>query len=155
MVGGGDSACEEAVYLTKYGSHVHLVVRSDKLRASAAMADRVLANDAITVHWNSEIEDVSGDDWMQSMTLRNRIEGSSSTIAVKGLFYAIGHTPNTDLLQGQIDLNEKGYLTTNRDDRKRPWKASSRPAMWPMPNGDRASPQLAAAARRPWQRSAG
>ena len=73
VVGGGDSACEEAVYLTKYGSHVHLVVRSDKLRASAAMADRVLANDSITVHWNSEIDDVSGDDWMQSMTLRNRI----------------------------------------------------------------------------------
>ena len=88
VVGGGDSACEEAVYLTKYGSHVHLVVRSDKLRASAAMADRVLANDAITVHWNSAIEDVSGDDWMQSITLRNRIEASSSTIAVKGLFYA-------------------------------------------------------------------
>ena len=98
VVGGGDSACEEAVYLTKYGSHVHLVVRSDKLRASAAMADRVLANDAITVHWNSKIDDVSGDDWMQSMTLRNRIEGSSSTLSVKGLFYAIGHTPNTCLL---------------------------------------------------------
>jgi thioredoxin reductase (NADPH) len=112
VVGGGDSACEEAVYLTKYGSHVHLVVRSDKLRASAAMADRVLANDAITVHWNSEIDDVSGDDWMQSMTLRNRIEGGSSTLSVKGLFYAIGHTPNTDLLQGQLDLDEKGYLTT-------------------------------------------
>ena len=112
VVGGGDSACEEAVYLTKYGSHVHLVVRSDKLRASAAMADRVLANDAITVHWNSQVEDVSGDDWMQSMTLRNRIEGSSTTLSVKGLFYAIGHTPNTDLLQGQLDLDGKGYLKT-------------------------------------------
>ena len=112
VVGGGDSACEEAVYLTKYGSHVHLVVRSDKLRASAAMADRVLANDAITVHWNSEIDDVSGDDWMQSMTLRNRIEGGSTTLSVKGLFYAIGHTPNTDLLQGQLDLDGKGYLKT-------------------------------------------
>jgi len=112
VVGGGDSACEEAVYLTKYGSHVHLVVRSDKLRASAAMADRVLANDAITVHWNSEIDDVSGDDWMQSMTLLNRIKGSSTTLSVKGLFYAIGHTPNTDLLQGQLDLDGKGYLKT-------------------------------------------
>ena len=112
VVGGGDSACEEAVYLTKYGSHVHLVVRSDKLRASAAMADRVLANDAITVHWNSEIDDVSGDDWMQSMTLRNRIERSSTTLSVKGLFYAIGHTPNTDLLQGQLDQDGKGYLKT-------------------------------------------
>ena len=112
VVGGGDSACEEAVYLTKYGSHVHLVVRSDKLRASAAMADRVLANDAITVHWNSEIDDVSGDDWIQSMTLLNRIKGSSTTLSVKGLFYAIGHTPNTDLLQGQLDLDGKGYLKT-------------------------------------------
>ena len=112
VVGGGDSACEEAVYLTKYGSHVHLVVRSDKLRASAAMADRVLANDAITVHWNSEIDDVSGEDWMQSMTLRDRIEDSSTTLSVKGLFYAIGHTPNTDLLQGQLDLDGKGYLKT-------------------------------------------
>ncbi|QNJ03994.1 thioredoxin-disulfide reductase [Synechococcus sp. PROS-U-1] len=112
VVGGGDSACEEAVYLTKYGSHVHLVVRSDQLRASAAMADRVLANDAITVHWNSEIVDVSGDEWMQSMTLRDRKEGSSQSLAVKGLFYAIGHTPNTDLLQGQLDLDEKGYLKT-------------------------------------------
>ena len=112
VVGGGDSACEEAVYLTKYGSHVHLIVRSDQFRASAAMADRVMANPAITVHWNSEIDDVSGDDWMQSMTLRNRIEGSSITLSVKGLFYAIGHTPNTDLLQGQLDLDGKGYLKT-------------------------------------------
>ena len=112
VVGGGDSACEEAVYLTKYGSHVHLLVRSDKLRASAAMADRVLANGSITVHWNSEVVDVGGDDWMQSLTLRNRSTGETSTLPMKGLFYAIGHTPNTDLLQGQIDLDDKGYLLT-------------------------------------------
>ena len=112
VVGGGDSACEEAVYLTKYGSHVHLIVRSDQLRASAAMADRVLANPAITVHWNSAVEDVSGNDWMEHLTLKDRNSGETRTLEAKGLFYAIGHTPNTDLLNGQIDLDPKGYLLT-------------------------------------------
>ena len=112
VVGGGDSACEEAVYLTKYGSHVHLLVRSDRLRASAAMADRVTANPMITVHWNSEIVDVSGDSWLQTLTLRDRLSDQQTDLAVRGLFYAIGHTPNTDLLRGQVELDAKGYLST-------------------------------------------
>ena len=112
VVGGGDSACEEAVYLTKYGSHVHLIVRSDQFRASAAMADRVLANPSITVHWNSAVDDVSGGDWMERLTLRDRTTNETRSLEVKGLFYAIGHTPNTDLLNGQIDLDSKGYLVT-------------------------------------------
>jgi thioredoxin reductase (NADPH) len=112
VVGGGDSACEEAVYLTKYGSHVHLIVRGDRLRASAAMADRVLANSAITVHWHSEVVDVNGDDWLKALTLQNRKTGALSELDVRGLFYAIGHTPNTDLLQGQLELDAKGYLIT-------------------------------------------
>jgi thioredoxin reductase (NADPH) len=112
VVGGGDSACEEAVYLTKYGSHVHLVVRSDKLRASAAMGDRVLANSAITVHWNAEVVDVNGSDWLEGLTLRDRISDVQTQLAVRGLFYAIGHTPNTDLFQGQLDLDSKGYIVT-------------------------------------------
>ena len=112
MVGGGDSACEEAVYLTKYGSHVHLLVRSDRLRASAAMADRVTANPMITVHWNSEIVDVSGDSWLQTLTLRDRLSDEQTDLPVRGLFYAIGHTPNTDLLRGQVELDNKGYLST-------------------------------------------
>ena len=112
VVGGGDSACEEAVYLTKYGSHVHLIVRSDAFRASAAMADRVLANPSITVHWNSNVEDVSGSDWMDGLSLRDRISGETRTLPVKGVFYAIGHTPNTELLNGQIALDAKGYLIT-------------------------------------------
>ena len=112
VVGGGDSACEEAVYLTKYGSHVHLIVRSDQFRASAAMADRVLANPSITVHWNSAVDDVSGGDWMERLTLRDRTTNETRSLKVKGLFYAIGHTPNTDLLNGQIDLDSKGYLVT-------------------------------------------
>jgi thioredoxin reductase (NADPH) len=112
VVGGGDSACEEAVYLTKYGSHVHLIVRSEKLRASAAMADRVLANPSITVHWHSEVIDVDGDDWLTTCTLRDRATTAISRLSVRGLFYAIGHTPNTDLLQGQLELDDKGYVIT-------------------------------------------
>ena len=104
-------ASEEAVF-TEYGSHVHQIVRSDQLRASAAMADRVLANPGITVHWNSEVMDVQGNGWMESLSLRDRGTNDVETLAAKGLFYAIGHTPNTDLLPGQLELDEKGYLET-------------------------------------------
>lgn len=112
VIGGGDSACEEAVYLTKYGSHVHLIVRSDKLRASAAMADRVLANSAITVHWNSDVMDVHGKDWLEGLTLRERTTAVISQLEVRGLFYAIGHTPNTDLFENHLELDQKGYIIT-------------------------------------------
>lgn len=112
VVGGGDSACEEAVYLTKYGSHVHLLVRSERLRASAAMADRVQANPQITVHWNTDVVDVEGTDWMNGLRLRNRESGQEETLAVRGMFYAIGHTPNTELLKGQLDCDPRGYLVT-------------------------------------------
>jgi thioredoxin reductase (NADPH) len=112
VVGGGDSACEEAVYLTKYGSQVHLLVRSDRLRASAAMADRVGANPQITVHWNTEVMDVEGTNWMNGLRLRNRDSGKEETLSVRGMFYAIGHTPNTDLLKGQLDCDQSGYLIT-------------------------------------------
>ncbi|WP_115071670.1 thioredoxin-disulfide reductase [Synechococcus sp. UW179B] len=112
VVGGGDSACEEAVYLTKYGSHVHLLVRSERLRASAAMADRVQANPQITVHWNTEVLDVEGTEWMNGLRLRNRDSGQEETLAVRGMFYAIGHTPNTELLKGQLDCDPRGYLVT-------------------------------------------
>jgi thioredoxin reductase (NADPH) len=100
------------VYLTKYGSHVHLIVRNDKLRASAAMADRVLANSAITVHWNAEVMDVEGKDWLQELTLRDRRTDVLRQLAVRGLFYAIGHTPNTDRLSGLLELDPKGYIIT-------------------------------------------
>lgn len=112
VVGGGDSACEEAVYLTKYGSHVHIVVRSDRLRASAAMADRVRMNPQITIHWQHEVADVKGGQWLEALDLLDRREGSSRSLPVRGLFYAIGHTPNTGLLSGQLDLDDKGYIVT-------------------------------------------
>jgi thioredoxin reductase (NADPH) len=112
VVGGGDSACEEAVYLTKYGSHVHLIVRGSRLRASAAMADRVLANPAITVHWNTQVADARGEDWLSAIELREVIGGTSRNLPVRGLFYAIGHTPNTRLVRDQLEVDERGYLVT-------------------------------------------
>ena len=112
VVGGGDSACEEAVYLTKYGSRVHLIVRSDQLRASKAMADRVLANPSITVHWNRRIRDCSGSEWMDAIELEDANGNSAERIPVRGLFYAIGHTPNTRLVREQLEVDHHGYLVT-------------------------------------------
>ncbi|MEB3199463.1 MAG: FAD-dependent oxidoreductase [Synechococcaceae cyanobacterium] len=111
VVGGGDSACEEAVYLTKYGSRVHLIVRSHELRASAAMADRVRANPAVTIHWDRRVVEASGDDWLEAVILEDS-GGSRDTLPVRGLFYAIGHTPNTRLVRGQLPLDEHGYVRT-------------------------------------------
>ncbi len=112
VVGGGDSACEEAVYLTKYGSKVHLIVRSNKLKASAAMADRVLANSKITIHWNTSVTEAIGNDWLEKIRIDNN-NSKNKEIEVKGLFYAIGHTPNTSFLDNQILIDEKGYIKCN------------------------------------------
>tara|TARA_Y100001970_G_C14230521_1_gene858340 strand:+ start:1689 stop:3071 length:1383 start_codon:yes stop_codon:yes gene_type:complete len=113
VVGGGDSACEEAVYLTKYGSHVHLIVRSDSLRASAAMSDRVKNNPQISIHWNSELIDAEGDDWLRQIIIKDKKESEMKTIKINGLFYAIGHTPNTSFLCNQIELDDKAYIKTS------------------------------------------
>ncbi len=112
VIGGGDSACEEAEYLTKYGSHVHLLVRSSKLRASASMADRVKANSSITIHWETELIDVLGNDWLEKLKIKRRKTKQEEEISAKGLFYAIGHTPNTSLFRNQLNTDSKGYLLT-------------------------------------------
>jgi len=112
VVGGGDSACEEAVYLTKYGSRVHLIVRSNKLKASAAMADRVLTNSKITIHWNTSVIEAIGNDWLERIRVDSH-NSENKDIKVKGLFYAIGHTPNTSFLDKQILIDEKGYIKCN------------------------------------------
>ena len=112
VVGGGDSACEEAEYLTKYGSHVHLLVRSKKLKASAAMADRVKANSNITIHWETELLDVMGNEWLEKLKVKRNKHNEVDEILAKGLFYAIGHTPNTSLFTNQIEKDSKGYLLT-------------------------------------------
>ena len=112
VVGGGDSACEEAEYLTKFGSHVHLLVRSSKLKASAAMADRVKANSSITIHWETELLDVLGNDWLEKLKVKRKTTNHEDEILAKGLFYAIGHTPNTSLFINQLSTDLKGYLLT-------------------------------------------
>lgn len=113
VIGAGDSAAEEAIYLTKYGDTVNLLVRSDKMRASKAMQDRVLSNPKIKVHWNTEAVDIFGDDnHMQGIKVRNNKSGEESSLSAKGLFYAIGHTPNTSLFKGQLELDDVGYVVT-------------------------------------------
>ncbi|HLO87187.1 MAG TPA: thioredoxin-disulfide reductase [Nostocaceae cyanobacterium] len=112
VIGAGDSAAEEAIYLTKYGSKVNLLVRSHQMRASKAMQDRVLSNPKIQVHWNTEAVDVYGDGMMAGVKVRNNQTGEVSEIPAKGLFYAIGHTPNTALFKGQLELDEVGYIVT-------------------------------------------
>ena len=111
VVGGGDSAAEEAVYLTKYGSRVHLLVRRGELRASKAMQNRVLNNPKITVHWHTETVDVYGENnLMTGVRIRNTQTGEESEIKSDGLFFAIGHKPNTDLFVNQIELDDVGYI---------------------------------------------
>lgn len=110
VVGGGDTAAEEGVYLTKYGSRVHMLVRSSSMRASKAMQDRVLNNPKITVHWNTEPVDVYGNGKLEGIKLRHTETGAETNLPVNGLFYAIGHTPNTVLFQGQLELDQIGYI---------------------------------------------
>ncbi|MGA1285374.1 MAG: thioredoxin-disulfide reductase [Prochlorothrix sp.] len=112
VIGGGDTAAEEAIYLTKYGSRVHLLVRRDRMRASKAMQDRVLNNPKITVHWNTDAVDVSGDDRVRSLRVRDRQSQQEKELPIQGLFYAIGHKPNTELFRGQITLDSAGYIVT-------------------------------------------
>lgn len=113
VVGGGDSAAEESIYLTKYGDRVHMLVRGEKMRASKAMQDRVLSNPNITVHWNTEPVDVFGNDkHMEGVHIRDTKTGEQSELRVKGLFYAIGHKPNTSLFKGQLELDDVGYIVT-------------------------------------------
>jgi thioredoxin reductase (NADPH) len=113
VIGGGDSAAEESIYLTKYGDTVNMLVRDDKMRASKAMQDRVLSNPKITVHWNSEVVDVFGNDnHMEGVKIRNLKTNEETDLHVKGLFYAVGHKPNTDLFRGQLELDDVGYIVT-------------------------------------------
>ncbi len=113
VIGGGDSAAEESIYLTKYGDTVNMLVRGEKMRASKAMQDRVLSNPKITVHWNSEVVDVFGNDkHMEGVKIRNLKTNEETDLHVKGLFYAIGHKPNTKLFTGQLELDDVGYIVT-------------------------------------------
>jgi thioredoxin reductase (NADPH) len=112
VVGGGDSAVEEASYLTKFASKVYMVQRRDTMRASRIMQERAKTNPKIEMVWFSEVDEVLGDDktGVTAIRLRNNQTGAKQEIPATGLFLAIGHTPNTGFLQGQLELNEKGYI---------------------------------------------
>lgn len=113
VVGGGDSAVEEAIFLTKFAQTVYLVHRRDKLRASKIMQDRALKNDKITFVWNSVIENILGQDAVTGVRLKNVVTGESTDLSCDGVFVAIGHRPNTDLFVGQLDLDPDGYIRTS------------------------------------------
>jgi thioredoxin reductase (NADPH) len=110
VIGGGDSAMEEATFLTKFARKVHIVHRRDSLRASKIMQERARKNPRIAFVWNSVLVDVEGKDVVTGVRLRNVVSGEESTLACGGLFYAIGHDPNTRFLGGQLELDEQGYV---------------------------------------------
>jgi len=119
VIGGGDSAMEEAIFLTKFASHVTVVHRRAALRASKIMQDKAFANPKISFEWNSEVEDIrdSGKGEVTSMVLRNSVTGERKEIVVDGVFVAIGHTPNTALFAGQVDTDPNGYILTHSGSR--------------------------------------
>ncbi len=115
VVGGGDSAIEEASFLTKFASKVTLIHRRDEFRASKIMQDRAFANPKIDVLWNHTVTKVNGDKKVDGIEVTNTVDGSVSTMPVTGLFIAIGHRPNTDLFTGVLDMDDAGYLQTQPD----------------------------------------
>jgi thioredoxin reductase (NADPH) len=114
VIGGGDSALEEAIFLTRFATKVTIVHRRDRLRASKVMQDRAYANPKIAFAWNSVVEEVQGDDAVCGVRLRNLKDGTESNLDVAGVFVAIGHLPNTELFEGQIGLDEAGYILVNQ-----------------------------------------
>ena len=110
VVGGGDSAIEEATFLTRFGSKVYLIHRRDELRASKIMQERAFADPKLEMVWNSEIAEINGADRLESVTLRDTVTGELRPLEVTGLFIAIGHDPRSELLGGQVNLDEDGYV---------------------------------------------
>ncbi|MDQ1696493.1 MAG: thioredoxin reductase [Frankiaceae bacterium] len=113
VVGGGDSAMEEANFLTRFADKVHLLHRRDAFRASKIMQDRSLANEKIKVHWNTVVEDILGADKVDGLAVRSTLSGEGSTLEVTGLFVAIGHDPRSELVRGQVTLDDEGYVAVD------------------------------------------
>ena len=110
VIGGGDSAIEEATFLTRFGSKVYLIHRRDELRASKIMQERAFADPKLEMVWNSEVAAINGADKLESITLRDTVTGDERQLDVTGMFIAIGHDPRSELLTGQVDLNDDGYV---------------------------------------------
>jgi thioredoxin reductase (NADPH) len=112
VIGGGDTAMEEATFLTRFASKVYIIHRRDSFRASKIMSEKALNNPKIQVLWNTEVEEVIGDQFVTALKIKNLVSGESSQLAVQGMFLAIGHKPNTDLFKEILDLDETGYIKT-------------------------------------------
>jgi thioredoxin reductase (NADPH) len=110
VVGGGDSAIEEATFLTRFGSKVSLIVRRDELRASKIMQERAFKDPKLEIVWNSAVESINGTDRLESLTLKDTVTGETRPMDATGLFIAIGHDPRSELLTGQVDLDDNGYV---------------------------------------------
>jgi thioredoxin reductase (NADPH) len=115
IVGAGDTACEEASYLAKLCTKVHMIVRRDEFRASKAMQHRVMNTPNIEIHFNSETDEILGDTVVTGVRIKNTKDNSTKEIDITGFFVAIGHTPNTGIFKGQLDMDEQGYLITKPD----------------------------------------
>lgn len=115
IVGAGDTACEEASYLAKLCKKVHMIVRKDTFRASKAMQHRVENTPNIEIHFNSETDEILGDSVVTGVRIKNVIDGSTKEIDLTGFFVAIGHTPNTSIFKGWLDMDDQGYLITKPD----------------------------------------
>jgi thioredoxin reductase (NADPH) len=117
VVGGGDTAMEEALFLTKFASHVHIVHRRDKFRASPIMAGRAVSHPKVTAEWNSTVQEIVGNDaeGVTGVVLRDVVSGVTREVACSGYFAAIGHKPNTDVFVGLLDLDETGYIVAQPD----------------------------------------
>ena len=111
VVGGGDLACEEATFLTRFASKVYLIHRRDELRASKIMAARALENEKIKMVWDSEVEEILGEDKVSGVRLRNNKTDAEQTVECAGVFVAIGHVPNTQIFKGQLEMDDAGYIT--------------------------------------------
>lgn len=112
IVGAGDTAAEEALYLSKLCSKVHMLIRRDTMRASKVMQERVAATANIEIHWNTDTEEILGENKVEAMKVKNNKTGESFTIPIQGFFVAIGHHPNSDIFKGWIDMDDAGYITT-------------------------------------------
>jgi thioredoxin reductase (NADPH) len=112
IVGAGDTAAEEAIYLSKLCTTVHMIVRRDAMRASKVMQERVLATPNIKIYWNSETDEILGENKTEGVRIKNNITGEKTTIAISGFFVAIGHQPNSDIFKGWLDMDEAGYIKT-------------------------------------------
>ncbi len=115
VAGGGDSAIEEATFLTKFASTVHLVHRREELRASKVMQERAFADKKIEFHWNKVVEDIQGNEKVQKIVHKDTKTNEKTTLEVGGIFVAIGHVPNTKLFAGQIDLDDQGYIVLKKN----------------------------------------